>query len=261
MKNSVLSIIYLLIIVSCKKTNNQPKKLNNTENKDSIITSVTQKETEEYIYPVIDSSALGINFKPEGNYQNILSKIKQQRIQFKVAYQVDPDKTLDSISHFFTNTLLNDIVPHWYGTTWDFEGHTNQPNNGEIACGYFVSTTLKHFGFNLNRYKLAQQGGTNEALSLQPFKKLSTYRNIEYPELKSKLLNKYKDGLYFVGLSNHVGYILIKNKELYFLHSSYCDNKVVIELAEYAACFMSDIYVIAELSSNKWLLKNGCLMT
>ena len=49
--------------------------------------------------------------------------------------------------------------------------------------------------------------------------------------------------------------ILIKNKELYFLHSSYCDNKVVIELAEYAACFMSDIYVIAELSSNKWLLK------
>jgi hypothetical protein len=40
---------------------------------------------------------------------------------------------------------------------WDYNGYTNTPKNGVIACGYFVSTTLKHFGFNLNRYDVAKK--------------------------------------------------------------------------------------------------------
>lgn len=61
---------------------------------------------------------------------------------------------------------------------------------------------------------MAQQAGLNEALSLQARSKLKIYRSLNYSKLKENLLNIYKDGLYFVGLSNHIGYVLIKNKEL-----------------------------------------------
>ena len=82
---------------------------------------------------------------------------------------------------------------------------------------------------------------------------------MSYTELKTNLNSIYKEGIYFVGLDNHVGYLLIKNKELYFLHSSYYDDKVMIELAETSPCFDSNIYVLAEITSNKILMKKWIL--
>lgn len=245
------SFIFITVLCSCKKSTSQVNTLANSSIKDSVNTA----EIIEEAIPAFDSIALGINFKPKENYNQLLRSIKNKRESFKKLYEQNKNKALDSISTYFTYTMLNDIIPHWYGTSWAFEGHTNTPNQGEIACGYFVSTTLKHFGYNLNRYKLAQQGGTNEALSLQPNKKLIKYYDLSLSDLKNKLLTNFKDGLYFVGLSNHVGYVLINNNEIYFIHSSYYDNKVMIELAEQSYCFESDIYVFAELSNNKPLLK------
>lgn len=42
-------------------------------------------------------------------------------------------------------------------------------------------------------------------------------------------------------------------------NSSYCNNKIVIEYAEHSYCFESDIYVFAEISTNKDLLKKWVL--
>lgn len=176
-------------------------------------------------------------------------------------HQTNPTKAIDSASKYLYSKLLNDIVPHWYGTEWDFNGHTNTPNDGEIACGYFVSTTLKHFGFNLNRYKMAQQAGLIEARMLQPKSDLKIFRNLTFETLKTKVNSVYTDGIYFVGLDNHVGYVIVKDKKLYFLHSSYCDDKVIIELAEQAPCFSSNLYVFAEISTNKNLIKNWIFNT
>jgi len=249
-------IITTIALLSCKKTVKEIKSSDVLQlAKDTIVNNEALQELEV----ILDSVKLDINYIPKGNYKKVLHEISEKRIELQSEYSKDPEKTLNNISNYFLNTLLNNIVPHWYETTWAYEGHTNTPNKGEIACGYFVSTTLQHFGFNLNRYKMAQQAGLNIALSLQPKNKLKIYRNISYSELKKSLLNIYNDGLYFIGLNNHVGYILIKNKELYFLHSSYCDNKVVIEYAEHSYCFQSDIYVFAEISTNKILLKKWIL--
>jgi len=252
--NPIHLILATLILFSCKKQPNQQKLSKNTSAKTIPSTPIIEEEILYYITE-IDSIKLGINFTPKGSYNILLNQITNKKIFFKNQYITAPQKTLDAVSDYFLNILLNHIVPHWYNTPWAFEGHSNIPNQGEIACGYFVSTTLKHFGFNLNRYKMAQQAGLNTALSVQPKNELKIYRNIDYSKLKENLLSIYSDGLYFVGLSNHVGYVLIKNKELYFLHSSYCDNKVVIEYAEHSYCFESDIYVFAEISTNKNLLK------
>lgn len=213
----------------------------------------------EIIEPSLDSVKLNINFKPKGNYTTITNKISSDRTYFKSLFDTNSIKAIDSASLYLYSKLVNEIVPHWYGTGWDFNGHTNIPNVGEIACGYFVSTTLKHFGFNLNRYKMAQQAGLIEAIMLQPKSELKIYRNESYESLKKKVNSTYSDGIYFVGLDNHVGFVVIKDKELYFLHSSYCDDKVMIEPAEISPCFLSNIYVFAEISTNKNLVKRWIL--
>ncbi|WP_299272812.1 hypothetical protein [uncultured Psychroserpens sp.] len=174
-------------------------------------------------------------------------------------YQTNPEKAIDSAAKYVYSKLVNTIVPHWYGTEWDFNGHTNTPNEGEIACGYFVSTTLKHLGFNLNRYKMAQQAGLTEARMLQPRANLKIFSNLSFKALKENINAVYTDGIYFVGLDNHVGYVILKDKELYFLHSSYYDDKVMIEDAEKSPCFSSNIYVFAEISTNKKLIKSWIL--
>ena len=52
----------------------------------------------------------------------------------------------------------------------------------------------------------------------------------------------------------HVGYIYVKNNELYFLHSNYIDGYVMIEKAEYSDAFKSNIYVIADITFNRSLI-------
>nr|WP_321221756.1 hypothetical protein [uncultured Psychroserpens sp.] len=210
----------------------------------------------DILEPSLDSLKLKLNFIPKGNYTSIKSKIENDKSYFKSLYETNPEKAIDSASQYLYSKLLNDIVPHWYGTGWDFNGHTNIPNQGEIACGYFVSTTLKHFGFNLNRYKMAQQAGLIEARMLQSNSQLKIFRNVTFEDLKTKVNSVYDDGIYFVGLDNHVGYVIGKDEVLYFLHSSYCDDKVVFELAETSPCFSSNIYVFAEISTNKKLIKS-----
>nr|WP_321232535.1 hypothetical protein [uncultured Psychroserpens sp.] len=209
--------------------------------------------------PALDSLKLSINFKPKGTYNSVTNSIEADRAYFRSLYQTNSIKAIDSASQYVYSKLVNDIVPHWYGTEWDFNGHTNTPNQGEIACGYFVSTTLKHLGFNLNRYKMAQQAGLIEAKMLQPKSELKIYRNSSFESLKQKVNAVYADGIYFVGLDNHVGYVLVKNKELYFLHSSYYDDKVMVEMAETSPCFPSNIYVFAEISTNRSLIKRWIL--
>lgn len=218
----------------------------------SVISDVVSK---------LDTSKLKINFKAKGNYQSLKSKIKTDRVFFKTYHNTNSIKAIDTASKYLYHKLIKEIVPHWYNRPWDFNGYTNKPDSGVIACGYFVSTTLKHLGFNLNRYKMAQQAGLNEAKALQVKAKLKIFRNVDFETLKQKINQVYVNGIYFVGLDNHVGYVLIQDQQLYFLHSSYCDNKVVIELAETSPCFVSNIYVFAEITSNRSLIEKWILNT
>lgn len=248
MTRTFILIVYLFCSACANERSNVSTVVTTTKTSEIVSKSSPNSNT-------IDATQLQINLKPAGNYNTIKQSIATDRSYFARQFQQNKSTAIDSASNYLYNKLLNELVPHWYGTPWDFNGHTNIPNDGEIACGYFVSTTLKHLGFRLNRYKMAQEGGTNEAITLQPKSELKIYRNISQTALKTKLNNVYKDGIYFVGLSNHVGYVLIKNKELYFLHSSYCDNKVILEKAATSPCFQSNIYVFAEITTNRKLIQ------
>ena len=172
--------------------------------------------------------------------------------------RIHPDRiTEDSLSNLFTYLLVDKIIPHWLGTPWSFEGHTSVPRSGEIACGYFVSTTLKDMGFNLDRYKFAQQLPIHEAKTLALGNPLLEINNNSTDERIAILRDTLKEGIYFLGFDqNHVGYIQKKNKDLFVIHSNFIGGEgVVIERIEDSQVFSyyTRIY-IADISRNKSLL-------
>ena len=279
---TIILLVISLVLFSCINVNDtEENKLDTTdvlsndslsdeEMQDSLISDdefdedyiSDGDEYEEFVVKDLDSANVGVNFYPKGNYIVLKAKIKQEQEKYKQKY-LTADSTrkkelIDSAANYITHTLLNDIFPFWYGTPWDFDGYTATPNKGVIACGYFVSTTLRDVGLNINRYHLAQQAGLFEAKTLQLNKEIIEFSEVN-EDIKETILEKLKPGLYFVGLDNHVGYIWINNSEVYFIHSNYMHNSVELEYAETSEAFISMSYVIADISLNdslvqKWIL-------
>jgi len=258
MKKIAVLILISLASISCldsqiKKESKLKKGIESSVSKVSNIIPDHQK--------TFDSIASGLNFTPQTNYTKTKQEIVTARKLFKKQYQKEQDITkktmiLDSAAQYFTTSLVNNIIPYWYGTEWDFNGHTNIPNQGEIACGYFVSTTLKHMGVALNRYKMAQQASKLEVESVaikQNNVIFSMDKNI------SKELSKLQDGVYIVGLDNHVGYIYKHDTTSYFINSSYITDRVMIELPEHSDAFQSNVYYLAPVTNRefvkKWMLE------
>ena len=186
--------------------------------------------------------------KPDKSYQewcsytllqkDSLSRLKGEEEKFRGA------------SSLLLEVLSDHIFPQWYGTPWDFNGTSNRPGQGEIACGYFVSTTLQHLGFNLNRYKTAQQAAAVIIKAISGTSKT-------YQDQKAMLteLQKGKDQLFIVGLDFHVGFLLIENHEAYFIHSDYFLGEVVREKANESQGFAAtNAYVLGTITENKALL-------
>jgi len=166
---------------------------------------------------------------------------------------------IDSLSVLFKVSLLNRIIPYWEGTEWSFEGHTAIPGKGEIACGYFVSTTLKDAGLNLNRYKLAQQSPVDEALSLAINSQVIEITGDSGEDMIKEINNSLPEGIHFIGFdASHVGYILKEKGQLYLIHSNYLGSTgVEIEQIENSAVFASyNRYYLTTLSTNENFLRS-----
>ncbi|UTW63164.1 hypothetical protein KFE98_03130 [bacterium SCSIO 12741] len=241
------------IIVDSNTALPSPKTREETENNLEVY------EEEEYVF---DFSPYHIQTHPDSSisYQTVLNHLSAKRNDL-VQSGLTGDSLYEQAGHLFTESLINQIIPYWYGTKWDFEGHTNTPGEGQVACGYFVSTTLRHAQIQINRYRLAQQHGLNEAKSLQPEEKLIDLNSEEgnwgpVEEIVDSL-SRLPEGLYFVGLDNHVGYLLHREKGLFFLHSSYMDPvAVVIEpLNDSEAFWASNRWVLADITHNRFLME------
>lgn len=116
-------------------------------------------------YAMVFNDTLNLNLETEFDtvsYMDTKTSIDQLRKRLEEDHRLGKI-SLDSIKSEFTTHLVDRIIPHWYGTPWSFGGHTAVPNKGEIACGYFISTTLRDMGIKLNRYRLAQKSPIDEA--------------------------------------------------------------------------------------------------
>ena len=168
------------------------------------------------------------------------------------------DTPIDSLSKLMEQALIHQIIPFWYGTPWSFSGHIAQPGEGSIACGYFVSTTLRDIGINVNRYRLAQQSPINEAKSLQIEGDVISISGTSTEQLIQDFKTNLQAGLYFIGFdSSHVGYLLVRDNELLLIHSNYLGGEGVgVEFIDESEVFASYFtFYIVPLSNNKALLK------
>ncbi|WP_439150976.1 hypothetical protein [Winogradskyella sp.] len=87
-----LFILLLVFLFGCKpelKENDKPI----SEIADVII-------NEESVALSFDSTKLSINFKPKGNYNSIITKIKADKFYFKNLYQTNNNKAIDSASKY-----------------------------------------------------------------------------------------------------------------------------------------------------------------
>lgn len=186
------------------------------------------------------------------------TKIHQKRLGYERDWNAHPQKqsVLQNMAKkYLYQTLTDSIFTYWYGTTWDFNGITECPRKGKIACGYFVTTTLEHCGFSLPRVKLAQQAAsiiirtlcTKE--SIQVFNQLDGLKNY---------MDKQPTGIYIVGLDTHVGYLWKNQEDLYFVHASYSGNKQVSKEKwdESIVLGKSKLFVVGNLLDNKNLVKS-----
>ena len=122
---------------------------------------------------------------------------------------------------YFADSLL----PCWYGTPWDYNGMSLSPAKGNIACGYFITTTLMHAGLAVNRIKMAQ------CPSSELIRSVCTGIKIYSNKPVAELINQVKKdgmGLYIAGLDFHTGFIWYDGSEVYFIHASYYGSKCVV---------------------------------
>lgn len=184
-------------------------------------------------------------------YAKCLLTIKQQKEDAK-------NKTTNQIKQLFVTSLTNKIFPFWYGTRWAFYGNSTIPGEGSIACGYFVTTTLSHVGFPLNRVKLAQCASEEMIKNLVQKQNIYHFNNLSLPNFIKGVKQKGK-GLYIIGLDNHTGFVYInENNEVNFIHSSgrfpFC---VVNENAEESTVLEKSVYkVVGKISDDELFLKN-----
>lgn len=107
----------------------------------------------------------------------------------------------------------------WLGTPWDFNGTAEGPGKGKIACGYFVSTVLKDAGFQVNRYQLAQQPSGNILRSFVAKDACTLTVGKDYTAFTADL-RRAEPGIYLIGLDSHVGFVVVRDGDFHFIHSS-----------------------------------------
>ncbi len=112
------------------------------------------------------------------------------------------------------------LIPHWIGTAWDFNGMSETPGEGLIACGYFVSTVLRDAGLRVQRIRMAQQASAHIAMSFDD--DLRVFRSGDEAEVVESLLAE-GDGLYVVGFDAHVGFVVVRDEAAEFCHSTWID--------------------------------------
>lgn len=151
------------------------------------------------------------------------------------------------------DALRKDLIRAWIGTPWDFNGTSETPGQGTIACGYLVSTVLRDAGFRVQRRRLAQQPSERIIQTLAPEDEIRRFSDPEIDDVLAHVAEQ-GDGLYLVGLDYHVGFLVRHEARTEFCHSSYLPpGGAVCSDPRRDAAFVSRYYVVGRLLSEKMM--------
>jgi hypothetical protein len=199
-------------------------------------------------------------------YQEGLAKLEAERVALALRYQQTcATQQLDVIAQARTlilRSIYTEIFPSWYGTPWDFNGTTEVPQQGKIACGYFVSTVLRDAGWKVQRVRLGQQASENIVLSLTTDHYVKRFRRVAISDFITAVKN-WGAGVYVVGLDIHTGFIVNTGAEVYFIHSSYVEPYAVVKekASESSILATSNYRVLGKITADDLLIKKWLLGT
>ena len=129
-----------------------------------------------------------------------------------IPLQTDPQRNADN--------ALEQIHRKWVGTPWAYSGTTQVPRQGSIACGYFVTTTLRAAGKDIDRVRLAQAASEKMILKVTPLESIRRYRDRPLAEVLDGL-RAQGEGYYIVGLDSHTGFLKVdRSGAVVFIHSA-----------------------------------------
>lgn len=128
-------------------------------------------------------------------------------------------KTVEQDARVILETVLPAMMRCWLGTPWDYNGTAAKPGDGSVACGYFVATVLKDAGFQLNRYRLAQQPSENILRTFLPKSACSLTIGQKYKNFAANL-EKSPPGIYLIGLDTHVAFLVVESGSFRMIHAS-----------------------------------------
>lgn len=155
----------------------------------------------------------------------------------------------------FTKMVAETIIPGWIGTAWSFNGVSQSPQKGSIACGYFVTTVLQDAGVPLARVRLAQCASEEMITTLVQPALIHRFSNQPMTAFIGSV-QQQGYGLYIVGLDNHTGFIYNDGKDIWFIHSTFVGTRnVQKEKAASSWVLSSSKYkVLGKISADEKLL-------
>lgn len=174
------------------------------------------------------------NNLPTYSYHQVKDSIVTQRKNFSAKNTslkiFSKKENTEEVVNFWIKSIGRDLYDQWEHTPWDFNGTAKQPNEGSIACGYFVTTILKDMGCNINRTKLAICASSVMMKTIAPQQKIQNFSYFTYVDFDKKLKYSGK-GVYIIGLDFHTGFIVNDGHENWFIHSNYVNGKGVMKEA------------------------------
>lgn len=181
---------------------------------------------------------------PDASYEAARAKIESDRQNLAKRLQTaanasERQKVLREAHVALSTGIAKHLAPWWKGTPWDFNGITQVPGQGKIACGYYVSTLLQHAGLQVERARLGQQASLHIIQTLIGQDALVKGHSMPVEQFVQRIRER-GTGLYVVGLDHHTGFIWNDGNEVWFMHAD--AQCVVKERAVYSYALRSSDY-------------------
>jgi hypothetical protein len=198
------------------------------------------------------------------SYQDVVANIDSLRLLLQKEYTSGSYQVKATVLSYSKKALVRsigtDLFNFWEGTPWDYNGTTVIPNQGKIACGYFVTTLLKDAGVQLDRQKLAVCASFTMMKTLTSQQSVKNLSSMSYAEF-TNYTGQFGNAVFVVGLDFHTGFIVNVKGQSWFIHSNYINRVGVMKerVEESLALQASKTRYITCLTENKKFLLNWLL--
>jgi len=159
---------------------------------------------------------------------------------------------------YLLTAIRDQLFPLWLGTPWGLGRNStatrpHQPGM-TVGCSYFVTAILGNAGFRLDdRYRFARAPALDIQRSLaRGDGAVHRFLSIPPAELERRIAG-LGDGLWLIGLSNHVGWVVVRDGAVRLVHASWTGDRQVtderfgaaraIEVSQRAGYFLSPVLV------------------